>query len=50
MTIIEWKQLATHQRRVGPNTVGYYSTQKESYLNSHKSKLPVITPLLILPG
>ena len=24
MTIIERKQLASHQRRVGPNTVGYY--------------------------
>jgi len=24
MTIIERKQLAAHQRRVGPNTVGYY--------------------------
>ena len=26
MTIIERKQLAAHQRRVGPNTVGYYGT------------------------
>ena len=26
MTIIEIKQLAAHQRRVGPNTVGYYGT------------------------
>ena len=25
MTIIERKQLAAHQRRVGPNTTGYYS-------------------------
>ena len=24
MTIIERKQLAAHQRRAGPNTVGYY--------------------------
>jgi NADH-ubiquinone oxidoreductase chain 1 len=24
MTIIERKQLAAHQRRVGPNTVGYF--------------------------
>ena len=24
MTLIEIKQLAAHQRRVGPNTVGYY--------------------------
>src|SRR6266403_1504462 len=24
MTIIERKQLAAHQRRVGPNTTGYY--------------------------
>ena len=24
MTIIERKQLAAHQRRVGPNIVGYY--------------------------
>ena len=24
MTMIERKQLAAHQRRVGPNTVGYY--------------------------
>lgn len=24
MTIVERKQLAAHQRRVGPNTVGYY--------------------------
>jgi NADH-ubiquinone oxidoreductase chain 1 len=24
MTIIERKQLAAHQRRVGPNSVGYY--------------------------
>ena len=24
MTIIERKQLAAHQRRVGPNTVGFY--------------------------
>lgn len=24
MTLIERKQLAAHQRRVGPNTVGYY--------------------------
>ncbi len=24
MTIIERKQLAAHQRRLGPNTVGYY--------------------------
>jgi len=24
MTIIERKQLAAHQRRIGPNTVGYY--------------------------
>lgn len=24
MTIVERKQLAAHQRRVGPNVVGYY--------------------------
>lgn len=24
MTVIERKQLAAHQRRVGPNTVGWY--------------------------
>ena len=28
MTIIERKQLAAHQRRVGPNTVGYYGVLK----------------------
>lgn len=26
MTVIERKQLAAHQRRVGPNTVGWYGT------------------------
>ena len=34
MTIIERKQLAAHQRRVGPNTVGTYGVLQPFVTNS----------------
>ncbi|KAH9016174.1 NADH:ubiquinone oxidoreductase [Lactarius hengduanensis] len=37
MTIIERKQLAAHQRRVGPNTTGYYV--KETVIPSQSNKI-----------
>lgn len=50
MTIIERKQLAAHQRRVGPNTVGYFGVLqpfsdalklilKENIIPSHSNKI-----------
>ena len=37
MTIIERKQLAAHQRRVGPNTTGYSKLNKKDYLKSNRN-------------
>ena len=42
MTIIERKQLAAHQRRVGPNTVGQLKF-KNSFVNKTYHLLPVLT-------
>ena len=66
MTIIERKQLAAHQRRVGPNTVGYYGILqpfadalklilKETVIPSHSNKVifylaPVSTLVFSLLG
>jgi len=66
MTIIERKQLAAHQRRVGPNTVGYYGilqpfsdalklVLKETIIPSQSNKVlfylaPVSTLIFILLG
>ena len=66
MTIIERKQLAAHQRRVGPNTVGYYGVLqpfsdalklilKETVIPSHSNKVlfylaPVSTLVFSLLG
>ena len=35
MTIIERKQLAAHQRRVGPNTVGYFGVLQPFFIEWH---------------
>src|SRR6266566_2587241 len=60
MTIIERKQLAAHQRRVGPNTVGYYGILqpiadalklilKETVIPSQSNKvLFLLAPVLII--
>ena len=66
MTIIERKQLAAHQRRVGPNTVGYYGILqpfsdalklivKETIIPSQSNKIlfylaPVFTLIFSLLG
>src|SRR5687767_6867887 len=66
MTIIERKQLAAHQRRVGPNTVGYYGILqpfadalklilKETVIPSQSNKIlfylaPVLTLVFSLLG
>src|SRR6266403_1055699 len=66
MTIIDRKQLAAHQRRVGPNTVGYYGILqpfadalklilKETVIPSHSNKVlfylaPVSTLVFSLLG
>ena len=66
MTIIERKQLAAHQRRVGPNTVGYYGVLqpiadalklifKETVIPSQSNKVlfylaPVVTLIFSLLG
>jgi len=66
MTILERKQLAAHQRRVGPNTVGVYGVLqpfsdalklilKEPLLPSHSNKIlfvlaPVSTLIFSLLG
>jgi len=66
MTIIERKQLAAHQRRVGPNTVGYYGVLqpfadalklilKETVIPSQSNKVlfylaPVFTLIFSLLG
>jgi len=66
MTIIERKQLAAHQRRVGPNTVGYYGVLqpfadalklivKETVIPSQSNKIlfylaPVATLIFSLLG
>jgi NADH-ubiquinone oxidoreductase chain 1 len=66
MTIIERKQLAAHQRRVGPNTVGYYGVLqpfsdalklilKETIIPSHSNKVlfylaPISTLVFSLLG
>lgn len=66
MTIIERKQLAVHQRRVGPNTVGYFGVLqpfadalkliiKEPVIPSQSNKVlfylaPVITLFFSLLG
>jgi NADH-ubiquinone oxidoreductase chain 1 len=66
MTIIERKQLAAHQRRVGPNTVGYYGVLqpfsdalklilKETVIPSQSNKIlfhlaPVFTLIFSLLG
>ena len=39
MTIIERKQLAAHQRRVGPNTVGYKQIKNKDYFLPRSSKI-----------
>ena len=66
MTIIERKQLAAHQRRVGPNTTGYYGLLqpfsdalklivKETVIPSQSNKIlfllaPVFTLIFSLLG
>ena len=66
MTIIERKQLAAHQRRVGPNTVGYYGILqpfadalklilKETVIPSQSNKIlfylaPIFTLIFSLLG
>lgn len=45
MTIIERKQLAAHQRRVGPNTVGYYGV-----LQPFSDALKLILKETIIPS
>ena len=45
MTIIERKQLAAHQRRVGPNTVGYYGI-----LQPFSDALKLIVKETIIPS
>src|SRR5258705_5355819 len=66
MTIIERKQLAAHQRRVGPNTVGYYGLLqpfadalklilKETVIPSQSNKIlfylsPIFTLIFSLLG
>jgi NADH-ubiquinone oxidoreductase chain 1 len=66
MTIIERKQLAAHQRRVGPNTTGYYGILqpfsdalklivKETVIPSQSNKVlfylaPVFTLIFSLLG
>src|SRR6267142_3346405 len=66
MTIIDRKQLAAHQRRVGPNTVGYYGILqpfadalklilKETVIPSQSNKVlfylaPVLTLVFSLLG
>jgi len=66
MTIIDRKQLAAHQRRVGPNTVGYYGILqpfadalklilKETVIPSHSNKVlfylaPISTLVFSLLG
>lgn len=66
MTIVERKQLAAHQRRVGPNTVGYYGVLqpfadalklilKETVIPSQSNKIlfylaPVSTLIFSLLG
>ena len=45
MTIIERKQLAAHQRRVGPNTVGYYGT-----LQPFSDALKLIVKETVIPS
>jgi NADH-ubiquinone oxidoreductase chain 1 len=66
MTIIERKQLAAHQRRVGPNTTGYYGLLqpfsdalklivKETVIPSQSNKVlfilaPVFTLIFSLLG
>jgi NADH-ubiquinone oxidoreductase chain 1 len=34
MTVIERKQLAAHQRRVGPNQVGYRRRNKKGFMSA----------------
>jgi NADH-ubiquinone oxidoreductase chain 1 len=66
MTIIERKQLAAHQRRVGPNTTGYYGILqpfsdalklivKETVIPSQSNKIlfylaPIFTLIFSLLG
>lgn len=66
MTIVERKQLAAHQRRVGPDTVGYYGVLqpfsdalklilKETIIPSHSNKVlfylaPISTLIFSLLG
>jgi NADH-ubiquinone oxidoreductase chain 1 len=66
MTIVERKQLAAHQRRVGPNTVGYFGVLqpfsdalklilKETIIPSHSNKVlfylaPISTLVFSLLG
>jgi len=45
MTIIERKQLAAHQRRVGPNTVGYFGV-----LQPFSDALKLILKETIIPS
>ena len=45
MTIIERKQLAAHQRRVGPNTVGYYGV-----LQPFSDALKLIVKETVIPS
>src|SRR5580658_9189071 len=45
MTIIERKQLAAHQRRVGPNTVGYFGV-----LQPFSDALKLIVKETVIPS
>src|SRR6266702_3352022 len=45
MTIIERKQLAAHQRRVGPNTTGYYGV-----LQPFSDALKLIVKETVIPS